>query len=485
MATSIGKFSKSFFVKLLVGIIILPFVFWGMGDVFRGGNQNVIATIDSKKVSTQEFLNYINRLNLNEAQIKNLSKTDLLEQILSDYIGKKVMAFEIEKLGIVINDNSLRYMIKNDKSFFKDEKFSRTKYEKFIIQSGLTHSQFEENIIEQEKRRQFLSSLAGGIVVPEILIIKEFQKENQIKTIQYIDLEKYHTKIKPSPESIKELYEKNKDIFFVEFKSIRYAEIKPELIGVSKEFDENFFKQLDVIENNVLDGQSFSETVKVNNLKIIKFDKINSNKENQNKNKVENLPDELFKKIYNLKGVQIPEIIKTNSKYYLAEIENVEKISKSIDDPQVLEALNAQLNFKQKIENNTSLIKDISMGAFDNNKFKKFSEEHDLLIKDYKISSLKQNDIFEDGIIKRIFLTKDGEINLITNSTLTKSYLILTKKTVYKKLEKNSNEFEQYEAKARLNLINKIYQSYDENANQKYNVVINQRTIDRVKNSFQ
>ena len=45
------------------------------------------------------------------------------------------MAFEIEKLGIVINDNSLRHMIKNDKTFFKDEKFSRTKYEKFIIQS--------------------------------------------------------------------------------------------------------------------------------------------------------------------------------------------------------------------------------------------------------------------------------------------------------------------------------------------------------------
>ena len=97
MATSIGKLSKSFFVKLLVGIIILPFVFWGMGDVFRGGNQNVIATIDSKKVSTQEFVNYVNRLNLNEEEIKNLPKTDLIEQILSEYIGRKVMALEIEK----------------------------------------------------------------------------------------------------------------------------------------------------------------------------------------------------------------------------------------------------------------------------------------------------------------------------------------------------------------------------------------------------
>ena len=40
-----------------------------------------------------QFVNYINRLNLNEQQRKNLSKTDLVEQILSDYIGKKVMAY--------------------------------------------------------------------------------------------------------------------------------------------------------------------------------------------------------------------------------------------------------------------------------------------------------------------------------------------------------------------------------------------------------
>ena len=168
MLTSIGKFSKSFFVKLLVGIIILPFVFWGMGDVFRGGNQNVIASVDSEKVSTQEFVDYLRRLNLSEDQIKSLPKTDLIEKILSDYIGKKVMRLEIEKLGIEITDNSLRKIIKNDEMFFKDKKFSRTEYEKFLIKSGVTASQFENNIVEQEKRRQFLSSLSGGMVIPEL-----------------------------------------------------------------------------------------------------------------------------------------------------------------------------------------------------------------------------------------------------------------------------------------------------------------------------
>ena len=132
MTTSIAKFSKSFFVKLLVGIIILPFVFWGMGDVFSGGKQNVIATIESDKISTKEFVDYLRRLNLSKDQIKNIAQTDLVDRILSEYIGKRIMALEIDKLGIIINDNSLRNIIKNEKLFFKDEKFSRTEYEKFL-----------------------------------------------------------------------------------------------------------------------------------------------------------------------------------------------------------------------------------------------------------------------------------------------------------------------------------------------------------------
>ena len=484
MATSIGKLSKSFFLKLLVGIIILPFVFWGMGDVFRGGNQNVIATVDSNKISTQEFVNYINRLNLNEEQIKNLSKTDLVEQILSDYIGKKVMSLEIEKLDIVVSESALRDIIKNDKTFFKDKKFSRTEYEKFLITSGVTAPQFESNIVEQEKRRQFLSSLAGGIVIPEILAEKEFRKENQTKIIQYIDLDKYHSKNKPTQESIKELYERNKRIFFTELKSIRYAEIKPELISGNKEYNEKYFKQLDIIENNVLDGQTFEDTVKTNNLKIVEFNKINSKRENEKKVKIENLSENLFNKIYNIKNPQTPEVINIDGKYYLAEIKDVEKINRPMEDPEVIEALTAQLSFKEKVENNTSLAKDISLGAFNGGNYKKFADDNGLVIKNYKLSNIKQNDVFDEGLVKRIFLTEDGDFNLITNNTLTKSFLISTKKTEYKEIDKNSNEYEQYEAKARLNLINKIYQSYDENVNLKYKVEINKRTLDRVKNSF-
>ena len=124
------------------------------------------------------------------------------------------------------------------------------------------------------------------------------------------------------------------------------------------------------------------------------------------------------------------------------------------------------------------------MGSLDKEKIINFAKENELEIKDYKINNIKQNEIFSEGIIKRIFLTKDGDIDLITNSTLTKSFLILAMRTEYKDLKKDSNDYEKYEAKARLNLINKIYQSHDNNLNEKYKVELNQRTIERVKNSF-
>ena len=55
MLSSIGKFSKSLSVKDISRYNYTAFIFWGMGDIFRGGNQNIIAKIDSEKISTQEF----------------------------------------------------------------------------------------------------------------------------------------------------------------------------------------------------------------------------------------------------------------------------------------------------------------------------------------------------------------------------------------------------------------------------------------------
>jgi len=203
MLTSIRKITTSFLAKVLIVIIILPFLFWGMGDVFSGGNQNILATIGSKKISALDFGQYVNRLNLNEEQRKNLSKSNLLDNILSDYVGKKIITLEIEAQGINLSNKSLRKIITSDETFQNDGKFSRTKYEKFLLESGISAPNFEQNIADQEKKRQLLTFLSEGVVLPVVLVKKEFETENQIKTIQYLELNNLYDGFQAKDEEIK------------------------------------------------------------------------------------------------------------------------------------------------------------------------------------------------------------------------------------------------------------------------------------------
>ena len=79
---------------------------------------------------------------------------------------------------------------------------------KFLLTSGLTAPAFEKNIVQQELKRQFINFLSGGLSIPESLIEKEYNKENQTKLIKYIDLNKFYEDQKISDKKMREMYEK-------------------------------------------------------------------------------------------------------------------------------------------------------------------------------------------------------------------------------------------------------------------------------------
>ena len=75
MISSLRNFAKTKVAGIFIFIIIIPFVFWGMGSVFSGGNTNNIAKINNKNVSTQDFMDYLNRSGLSQKVIKeNIDK---------------------------------------------------------------------------------------------------------------------------------------------------------------------------------------------------------------------------------------------------------------------------------------------------------------------------------------------------------------------------------------------------------------------------
>ena len=381
MLTSIKKTTKSVLAKILIAIIILPFLFWGMGDVFRTGNQNVVVTIDSEKVSAQNFVEYVKRLNLSEQQRSNINNTDLLDKILSDYVGKKIIALEIIDQGVSLSSRSLKEIIITDDTFKKDNKFSRTKYEKFLLESGISAPVFEQNILAQEKKRQLLTFLSEGVNLPEFMVEQEYANENQIKIIQYLELDSLYKNYTVPIEEIKKTYESNKKLFTQDFKKIIYVELIPGNLTGQKKYNESFFKKIDEIENIILDGGKIINLVKEFNLSLVTINKTNRLKKNIADKDIAKIDDLLFEKIFSPKIVNKPELININNKYYLSEVLSIDKIARTLEDKKIKDAIVSQLKTKYIIENNTRIINDMSQGTFNEIKFKKFSKEKNIEIK--------------------------------------------------------------------------------------------------------
>ena len=117
MLNTLRNFSKTKLAGILIGIIIIPFVFWGMGSVFSGGNTNNIAKINNETISTQDFMKYVNQAGMDMEYIKKNINNNVLENIISKIISIKLLDMEINDLNISMSDKTLANKIKSNVVF--------------------------------------------------------------------------------------------------------------------------------------------------------------------------------------------------------------------------------------------------------------------------------------------------------------------------------------------------------------------------------
>jgi len=157
MLNKLRNFSKGKLAGVLVGIIIIPFVFWGMGSVFSGGNTNSIAKINNYNVSTQDFADFVNNSKISAEVIKENIDNNIIEQLLSQLVSISLIDLEINDLKISITDKILAKKIKSQKTFQdENKKFSRTKYEKFLLENNIPSVIFEKDIKDNELKKKII-----------------------------------------------------------------------------------------------------------------------------------------------------------------------------------------------------------------------------------------------------------------------------------------------------------------------------------------
>ena len=334
MLSSIRKFSSSIYSKIFLIIVAVPFIFWGMGPVFQGGKQNTIAEIGDEKISIQEFVDYV-RYNAANPDFETLDKP-LIKKLLSNFIGEKLIALEIKNHDIKLSENSLSTIIKNEEIFKKNNEFSRIEYEKFLIKNRIDAVYFEANVLDQAQKEQLFEFIVGGISPPNFLVNFAYNKLNQTRNVQIINLDNiYKKKIKLSKNDIQTYFDKNKDSFSDIFKSIKLLELSPKKLTGRDEYDDLFFEKIDMIDDFIIEGKNFDDIS--NELSLGSANLISLNKSGKNKNfgNVDFIPNEIIKNIFNLTDSEPTILIESKNKYYLIELTKTEKIQKNIEDEKV------------------------------------------------------------------------------------------------------------------------------------------------------
>ena len=118
MISNLRNFAKTKIAKVFMVIIIIPFVFWGMGSVFSTGGTNSVAKINNYNISTQDLSDHFNNTTLDLDTIKQNIDNNVIEETLGNLISITLIQMEIENLNINISDEILINKIKKNITTF-------------------------------------------------------------------------------------------------------------------------------------------------------------------------------------------------------------------------------------------------------------------------------------------------------------------------------------------------------------------------------
>ena len=472
MISSFRNFAKTKFAGLLVFIIIIPFVFWGMGGMFSSGNTNNIVKINNTNISTKEFINYINKSNIPQKTIRENLDENIIEELLSTLISTTLLDLEVKDFNILISKETLSKKIKTNKNFQNENgNFERLKYEKFLLENNETAPSFELRLKGRELQKNLFDYIGAGTKSPNFLTKKLFEEENRKLELEFIDLNNFYKKKDSFNDlEIKEFLDENKDQLKVEYIDFDYGIINPKnLIGVD-DFNQAFFDKIDEIEikiSNNLDLKEILTDFDIETISVSDF-KISSNK------------NDIQKKIFEARNIEF-DIIEHENNYIAYKINKTEERTPDLNDPELKKEILELLFQKNKFDYNNKLLTKINNKKFNDAEFLKMGENK---IESLLLNSVKDNKKFEINSVEILYSIPVNSFTLISDEK-NNIYLAKIKKILNHNDNIDDKKIQEYSLKQNTNNKNSILKTYDLLLNTKYNVVMNQKTIERVKNFFQ
>ena len=255
---------------ILIIVIIIAFGFGGFGGGFSTNNQNNIAKINKTNVTTQDFMDYVNQSGISLDAIRTNLDNNIIEELLSGLISTTLIDLEVKDFALSISERTILKTIKDNKNFQdKDGVFQRVKYEKFLLSSNLSAPMFELKLKNRELQKHLFDIIGAGTITPNFLIDKKYEENNKTLSIEYFNMEGlYKEKNEYSDQDLMVFIKENEDQLKREYIDFKYVVLNPKnLIGI-EEFNQEFFDEVDKIENQISEGVDFETILENINVEV-------------------------------------------------------------------------------------------------------------------------------------------------------------------------------------------------------------------------
>ena len=223
-------------IKIFLGIIVVVFVFLGVGS-FGSKRNDSIATINDEPITIKEFQQEYKLIvdqmrarfgkNLNDDILKALN---VKQQALDSLIDRKLILAQADKLEIIVSEKELQESLFSIKAFQKDGIFNLDQYKKVLSLNSLNPEIFEYNQLNSMRQQKVKDLVLSTVNVSDLEARDWYVFKNTKTAVDYLVFDPNdYSDISPDEEQIKTFYAENKDRYKSEPKlNAVYLKFSPE-----------------------------------------------------------------------------------------------------------------------------------------------------------------------------------------------------------------------------------------------------------------
>jgi peptidyl-prolyl cis-trans isomerase D len=242
----------------VMGVLVISFAIWGIGDIFRGFGQNAVAEIGSTEISIEQFRQFYNeRLQQLSRQTRRVITPDqaralgLDRQILGQLIAETAFNEQAQNMRLGLSDKTIAEHITKDPAFLGiNGTFDHDRFEQIIRQAGFTEGRFVAEQRQVLLRRQIAQTVSGSLHVPSVAMQAINQFQNERRDIDYLTLGPAQAGEipAPTPEQLSKYFDEHKLFFQApEYRKVTLLTLSPATLAkpdsVSDTDAKNYFEQ--------------------------------------------------------------------------------------------------------------------------------------------------------------------------------------------------------------------------------------------------